>query len=85
MKSFEYVIRDNIGIHARPAGMLVKKVAAFQSAVTIYNGGKSADACRLFAVMGLSTKHGDTITVQVEGPDEEAAVAELEAFVKENL
>ncbi len=87
MKSFDYVIKDELGIHARPAGILVKKLAAVKSSVTIAVKAKdkSADAKRLMAVMKMAVKQGDTVTVTVEGEDEDAAVAEIEQFFKENF
>ncbi len=87
MKSFEYTIQDEIGIHARPAGMLVKEAGRFSSDIKITNikSGNSADAKKLFGVMGLAVKCGDNIRVSVEGTDEEEAVKDLEEFFKNNL
>lgn len=85
MKSFEYTITDEVGIHARPAGLLAKKVKEFNSVVTISKDGKSAEAKKLMAVMGLGVKKGQTVTVTVEGADEDKAVVEMEKFFKENL
>ena len=81
MKTFTYTIQDPIGIHARPAGMVAKKAAEFQSVFTIAKGEKKADARRLMSLMGLGVKHGDTITVSVEGPDKAEAAAAFEAFL----
>lgn len=85
MKEFPYVITDTEGIHARPAGELVKKAKEFTSMVSISKDGKKADAKKLFGLMGLGVKQGMEILVQTEGEDEEAAAAALEAFLKENL
>ena len=85
MKEFKYVITDPEGIHARPAGILVKQAAGYQSSVTIAKGEKSADAKRIFGVMGLGVKTGEEVTITVDGADEDTAAAELETFVKENL
>lgn len=85
MKNFEYTITDAQGIHARPAGLLVKEVARFVSKTTFSKGDKSADAKRLFAVMGLGVKQGDVISITVDGDDEDAAAFEIEKFLKENL
>lgn len=57
MKSFTYTIQDELGIHARPAGMLAKAVAGYKSVVTLDNGTKKADAKRLMAIMRLSLIH----------------------------
>ena len=44
MKEFKYTIKDELGIHARPAGLLVKEAAAFPCKVAIEKGGKEVDA-----------------------------------------
>ena len=85
MKEFKYVVTDPEGIHARPTGILVKQAAGYQSAVKITKGEKTADAKRIFGVMGLGVKTGEEVTITVEGADEDTAIAELEAFFKENL
>ena len=85
MKEFKYVVTDAEGIHARPAGLLVKKAVEFTSSVTIAKVDKSADAKRIFGVMGLGVKTGEEVTITADGADEDAAIAELEAFFKENL
>lgn len=65
--------------------LLVKKANEFASKVTIKKGEKSADAKRIFAVMGMGVKKADEITVCVEGEDEGAASEAMEQFLKENL
>ncbi len=85
MKSFTYTIQEAVGIHARPAGLLVKEVKKYQSTITISKDDKSVNALKLMALMGMGIKCGDTVTVSIEGPDEEEAAQALEAFFKENL
>lgn len=85
MKQFEYLIAEPLGIHARPAGMLVKTASAYKSTITIEKDGKKADAKRLLALMSLGVKCGETVTFTIEGEDEDIAAAELEGFSKENL
>ena len=85
MKEFTHVINDPLGLHARPAGMLVKACAGYASAVTITAPTGKADAKRLMAVMRLAAKQGMELTVSVEGADEEKAAAELKAFLEANL
>ena len=81
MKSFTYTIQDPVGIHARPAGMLAKKAATFESTITLEKNGKKADLRRLIALMGLGVRCGDTVTITVEGPDEEEAAPAFEPFM----
>lgn len=85
MKSFVYTITDPVGLHARPAGLLVKEVKKYASMVTVKKGEKASDAKKLMMLMGLGVKCNDEITVEVTGADEETAVVELEAFFKANL
>ena len=85
MKSFSYTVKDELGIHARPAGVLVKEVKNFQSKVTLEKDGKSVDASRLMAVMGMGVKKDQTVTVTVEGDDEDAACDAIKAFFETNL
>lgn len=82
---FSYTITDPEGIHARPAGELVKKANEFSSDIKISKGGRSVSAKAIFAVMGLAAKRGETITFTIEGADEEKAAFELEKFLKENM
>ena len=85
MKEFKHVIADPLGMHARPAGMLVKAVAGYASKITVTAPTGSADARRLLALMKLAAKKGMELTVTVEGADEEKAAAELQDFLAVNL
>ena len=86
MKSFEYVITDPVGIHARPAGLLVKEIKSYAgSVVTIEKGEKSVNALKLMALMQMGIKQGDTVKITVEGADEDTAAAAIEEFFKANL
>ena len=85
MKEFQYTVKDACGIHARPAGLLVKTVKGFASSATLEKDGKSCDMRKLMALMGMGVKQGDTVTVKVEGDDEEAAAAAIQKFLTENV
>ena len=85
MKEFTYTIKDEMGIHARPAGLFVKEAAAFPCAVTITKDGKEVDAKRIFGVMGLGVKCGQEITLKTDGEKEEEAMEILSKFLEENL
>ncbi len=85
MKEFQYVIQDPVGLHARPAGLLVKQAGGFQSKVTVECNGKSADARKLIMLMSLGIKQGMEVTCKIEGEDEETAAEALQKFFQENL
>jgi phosphocarrier protein HPr len=85
MKEFNYTIKDELGIHARPAGLLVKEAGQYNSSIVIQKGEKSADAKRLFALMSLAVKKDDQVTVRIEGDDEAAAYEAISKFFENNL
>ena len=85
MKSFEYTIKEPVGLHARPAGMLHKEARKYKSAIIIHAGAKSANVLRLMAVMQLGVKFGDTVKVTIEGEDEETVAPIVEEFFKANF
>ena len=85
MKEVKYIIKDELGIHARPAGLLVKKCAGFKCDIRIGRPDKMVDAKRVIGVMALGMKCGDELRLTFEGPDEEMAASEVEAFLIENL
>lgn len=85
MQKFSYVIKDEIGIHARPAGLLVKEAKKYESKIQIIMNGKAAGATKLMAVMGLGVKCGDTVEVEIEGADEAAAFEGMKTFFENTL
>jgi len=85
MVQFDYVIKDELGIHARPAGLLVKTASGFKSDILIECKDRSADAKRLMALMKLGVSKGDTAAFTIEGEDEQAAADALKKFLQENL
>ena len=86
MKTFQFTIRDELGILARPAGMLAKISKSYgDTNITITKGDKTVKTAQLMKLMGLSAKKGDTVTVQAEGPSEEEAIAALQDFFEKNL
>lgn len=85
MKEFNYVIKDEIGIHARPATELAKEAKKYASTISITKGDKTVAATKLMAVMSLGVKCGEEIKVSVEGDDEDTAVVEIEKFFEANM
>ena len=85
MKEFTFNVKDENGIHARPAGLLVKEAKKFASSITVDKDGKTCDMKKLLALMGMGIKQGETITVRIEGEDEEPCAAAIEDFLKNNF
>lgn len=85
MKTFEFKIKDENGIHARPAGMLAKTAKNFKSEITLEKDGKTVSCTKLIALMGLGVRCGDVIKIAVSGADEQEAERELKEFFEKNL
>lgn len=86
MKEFTYIVTDPVGIHARPAGIMVKEIKGLDSTVTIEKiaTGKKALGTKLMAIMGLGVKQGDEVKVTVEGGDEDANFVKIKEFFENN-
>lgn len=85
MKTVTHVIADPLGLHARPAGLLVKLAGDFESAIVVTTSTGTADAKRIMALMRLGAKQGTLLTVTCSGPDEEAAAEAIRRFLADHL
>lgn len=85
MKQFRYTIKDQLGMHARPAGLLTKEAAVFQSKIVLSAKGKHVPANSILGIMGLCAKRGDELVVSIDGEDEESAAAAIKTFLEHNL
>lgn len=85
MKTIVYTITDELGIHARPAGLLARQAQQFKSEMTMKKGDKDADLRKIFAVMGLNVKKDNVIEIDISGPDEGAAADAIGSFLEANL
>ncbi|MDR2194867.1 MAG: HPr family phosphocarrier protein [Treponema sp.] len=85
MKEIIYTIKDPLGIHARPAGLLVKNLQRFESTITISRGDDSCNGKKLLALMKMRVKTGETISLKCEGADEDAVAHAAKSFLSENL
>ncbi len=85
MKKFTYTIKDEVGLHARPAGLIAKESKKYMSKILIQAKGKEVELTKLMSVMGLGVKKDDEITIVVEGEDEDVAIEMIEKFFRENL
>lgn len=85
MKTFEYTIKDEVGLHARPAGMLTKLAQGCSSDIKIVLNGKTADAKRLFSVMALGAKKDQKLEFEITGAQEQEDFAKLQEFCEQNI
>lgn len=85
MRTLSYTIKDEQGIHARPAGELVKAAKAYSCGIKIGKDGNMVDAKKIFGIMGLGAKQGDVVEFTFDGEDEDKAYEEVAQFMEANL
>ncbi|MBN2356185.1 HPr family phosphocarrier protein [candidate division KSB1 bacterium] len=69
-----YIIKNKLGIHARPAGQLVKLASRFKSSIYICKNGNEVNAKSIMGVLMLEAGFGSEVTVRVDGEDEFTAI-----------
>ena len=77
-------VTDPVGLHARPASIVVSAASKFASDITISSEGKSGNLKSIMNVMALGVKQGQEITIEAKGADADNAVAEINKVMKEN-
>jgi phosphocarrier protein HPr len=85
MVHFDYTIKEEMGLHARPAGVMVKKLKPLACNIIITCGERSADAKKMFALMAMAVKCGETVTVKIDGDMEDEVKKELLEFFHVNF
>jgi len=78
-------VTNDTGLHSRPADLFVRTAKLYQCMLTVHNGSKSADAKNILKVILLNVGQDTTIRIQADGPDEDAALADLERLVTSNF
>ncbi|PYI52669.1 HPr family phosphocarrier protein [Paenibacillus flagellatus] len=81
MISKQIELRNEGGLHARPATFFAETAAKFEAAVTVTFKEKQVDGKRVIGLMRLGAKQGDVVTVTADGADEAAAMDSLESFL----
>ncbi|MCX7970532.1 MAG: HPr family phosphocarrier protein [Negativicutes bacterium] len=76
------VVNNGVGIHARPAAMLVKEAAAYKGTVKIVKGGKEYDCKSILGIMGAAVKNGEEIVLRVDGEGEQEMLDKVIAMIE---
>ena len=85
MQEFFYEIKNPVGIHVRPAGLLVKEALKYDCSVQIQLSEKTADAKHILSLLSLGAKEGDQIRIRTQGQDEAYAAVELHRLMDRYL
>jgi len=81
----ELVIKNNVGLHARPATFFIQRANEFKCSIWVEKDSRRVSAKSLLGVLSLGVATGDSILVFAEGEDEDAAVAGLQELVNSNF
>ena len=73
------------GLEARPIAMLVQVASQYSSNIYLESEAKKVNAKSIMGMMSLGLDAGESVTVSVEGEDEEAAAAKIEEIMKSNM
>lgn len=85
MKKEKVILQNENGLHARPAGELVKLVSTFKSDVSLTVNGKKINAKSILAIMSLGIKNGSEIEIECNGEDEEEAVNKIKETINNKI
>ncbi len=85
MSEVKLVIRNKVGLHARPAVLFVQAAQGFQSDVRVIKDGKEGNAKSFKSVLALAVNQNDEVVVRAEGADADAALAALTKLVEDNF
>ena len=85
MKSFSYTVKDELGIHARPAADIAKLVGKHKSDVTVATATKKANGKSVLMLTTLGAKNGTEVTLTVSGEDEEEVFTQLDDMFKNHF
>lgn len=75
-----FIIKNRLGLHARPAAMFVKEAAAHKSAIVVVKDGLEVNGKSVMGLMLLAAESGSKLTVRADGPDEVQALDGLAAI-----
>lgn len=85
MPETKLIIRNKVGLHARPAVLFVQTAQGFQADIRVIKDGKEGNAKSFKAILSLAVNQNDAVVVRAEGPDAEQALAALARLVAENF
>jgi phosphocarrier protein len=81
----KFVIRNQLGLHARPAALLVETANRFQSEITVQKGKYKINAKSIMGVLMLAAGPGSRVTIRIIGPDAERAMEAIEKLISQNF
>ncbi len=85
MYSKEIIVKNEVGLHARPATFFIQKANEYKASIWIEMGTRKVNAKSLLGVLSLGVQKDMTVLISAEGPDEEEAVVALGNLINSNF
>jgi len=85
MPKIVLTLGNKVGLHARPAGALVRVAKEHRSDIRVIHGGKEANGKSILSVLSLGAEKGAEVTFQAEGEDAEQALAAIRGLAESNF
>ena len=74
MKERQLTVTNPLGVHARPAALIVQTASKFESLITLIKDGREVNGKSMLGVMTLAAEMGSVVTIRADGPDEDADI-----------
>lgn len=85
MIKVELVIKNETGLHARPASLFIKEVSQYMSDITVIKEGQSYNGKSIMSVLSMGITQGEHVMVVAEGEDEKEAIEAIKKLVDNNF
>ena len=80
----EIVVKNKLGLHARPAALFVQTANKFDSRISVQKDNEKVNGKSIMGILMLGAECGSTVIIEIEGKDAEKAMSELERLITEN-
>ncbi|WP_066501227.1 HPr family phosphocarrier protein [Abyssisolibacter fermentans] len=85
MFKLDAVLKNETGLHARPASMFTKEASKYEADVKVIKEGKEYNAKSIMGILSMGAMKGDVITIVADGKNEKEAVEALKKLVDDNF
>lgn len=85
MTELKITLHNNEGLHARPAGILAKAAAQYQSKIELRAKGMTKNAKSIMSILALGLEKGDEVEILADGTDESTAVNSIKSLFESNF
>jgi phosphotransferase system HPr (HPr) family protein len=81
----ELIIKNKVGLHARPAALFVQTANKFKSNITIEKDGEKVNAKSILGILSLGVEKGAHIVIEIKGKDKKRAMYEFKRLIEDKF